>query len=98
MLKRREFLKAAGVTAAGTLISPCKASAEFGNVGDASHFASRNSQSNAVSSKPLAPVDLLVNGVSNPLAIDRGSTRFTWRSPANGRGEMQSAYQILVSS
>ena len=98
MLKRREFLKAAGMTTAGTLILRRKASAEPGNVGDAAHFAMDSSQSNAVSRKPLAPVDLLVNGVSNPLAIDRDSTRFTWRSPANGRGEMQSAYQILIAS
>ena len=28
----------------------------------------------------VAPVGLLVNGVSNPLAIERDATRFTWRS------------------
>jgi len=98
MLKRREFLKAAGQATAATLISRSQAAAEFANVGDAALFAVGSSQSNAVSRKPLAPIDLLVNGVSNPLAIDRGSPRFTWRSPANGRGEMQSAYRILVAS
>jgi alpha-L-rhamnosidase len=41
---------------------------------------------------------LLVNGVANPLAIDRSTTRFTWRHEADGRGERQTAYQILVSS
>ena len=41
---------------------------------------------------------LLVNGVSNPLAIDRDSARFTWRSADASRGERQTAYQILVSS
>ena len=30
--------------------------------------------------EPAAPVGLLVNGVSNPLAIDRDATRFTWMS------------------
>ena len=50
------------------------------------------------SGQPTAPVGLLVNGVSNPLAIDRDATRFTWRSVDAGRGEMQTAYQILVSS
>ena len=50
------------------------------------------------SGQPTAPVWLLVNGVSNPLAIDRDATRFTWRSVDDGRGEMQTAYQILVSS
>jgi alpha-L-rhamnosidase len=47
---------------------------------------------------PPAPVGLLVNGVSNPLAIDRNATRFTWRSMDAGRGETQTAYQILVAS
>ena len=50
------------------------------------------------SGKPSAPVELLVNGVSNPLAIDRDATRFTWRSVDDNRGESQTAYQILVSS
>ncbi len=48
--------------------------------------------------KPAAPVGLLVNGVSNPLAIDRDATRFTWMSVQATRGETQTAYQILVSS
>jgi alpha-L-rhamnosidase len=48
--------------------------------------------------KPAAPAELLVNGVSNPLVIDRGATRFTWQSVDAGRGEMQTAYQILVAS
>jgi len=41
---------------------------------------------------------MLVNGVSNPLAIDRDTTRFTWMSKAAERGETQTAYQLLVSS
>jgi alpha-L-rhamnosidase len=40
---------------------------------------------------------LLVNGVSNPLTIERDATRFTWRSVDASRGETQTAYQILVS-
>ena len=48
--------------------------------------------------KPAAPVGLLVNGVSEPLAIDREATRFTWMSKDTGRGERQTAYQILVAS
>ena len=51
-----------------------------------------------VSAKPSPPVGLLVNGVSNPLAIERDATRFTWRSADASRGERQTAYQILVSS
>src|SRR5580704_10039591 len=48
--------------------------------------------------KPVAPVGLLVNGVSNPLAIDRDGTRFTWQTTDANRGDAQSAYQILVAS
>ena len=50
----------------------------------------------AASGKPSAPVRLLVNGVSNPLAIDRDTTRFTWMSDDTDRGERQTAYEILV--
>ncbi len=49
-------------------------------------------------SKPSDPAGLLVNGVSNPLTIDRDKTRFTWMSPHTKRGETQTAYQILVAS
>jgi alpha-L-rhamnosidase len=48
--------------------------------------------------EPAPPVESLVNGVRNPLAIDRDATRFTWRSVDAGRGETQTAYQILVAS
>ena len=48
--------------------------------------------------KPAAPVGLLVNGVSQPLAIDRDATRLTWRSAGTTRGERQTAYEILVAS
>src|SRR5665213_2824971 len=47
---------------------------------------------------PTAPVGLLVNGVSEPLAIDRDATRFKWQLTDGGRGERQTAYHILVSS
>jgi len=52
----------------------------------------------AASSMPTAPAGLLVNGVSNPLAIDRGRTQFTWMPAGTTRGERQTAYQILVAS
>jgi hypothetical protein len=48
--------------------------------------------------EPAAPVELLVNGVSSPLAIDRDTARFTWRSVDADRGARQAAHQILVSS
>jgi alpha-L-rhamnosidase len=50
------------------------------------------------SGQSVAPAGLLVNGVSEPLAIDRDSARFTWRSVDTNRGATQIAYQILVSS
>lgn len=46
--------------------------------------------------RPSAPVRLLVNGVSDPLAIERDATRFTWMSKDPERGERQTAYQIVV--
>jgi len=45
-----------------------------------------------------APVDLLANGLKNPLAIERQSVRFTWSLPETTRGAAQTACQILVSS
>jgi alpha-L-rhamnosidase len=51
-----------------------------------------------VSARPAAPAGLLVNGVSNPQAVDRESIRFTWMSVDPGRGASQAAYQILVAS
>jgi len=48
--------------------------------------------------RPSSPAGLLVNGMSNPLAIDQSATRFTWRLTDKTRGEAQRAYQILVSS
>ncbi len=47
---------------------------------------------------PSASEGLLVNGVSQPLAVDRDTIRFTWMSKDARRGETQTAYQILVSS
>lgn len=50
------------------------------------------------SGKPSAPTGLLVNGANNPLAIERDTTRFTWMLSDDGRGERQTACQILVAS
>jgi alpha-L-rhamnosidase len=46
---------------------------------------------------PKAPVGLLVNGVTNPLAIERDAVRFTWKSEDKSRGASQTAYQIVVA-
>ncbi|HEV2327839.1 MAG TPA: alpha-L-rhamnosidase N-terminal domain-containing protein [Verrucomicrobiae bacterium] len=48
------------------------------------------------SARPSSPAGLLVNGVKNPLAIERDATRFTWMSKDTERGERQTAYQIVV--
>ena len=47
---------------------------------------------------PSAPVDLLVNGTTEPLAVERDAIGFTWRLQETTRGAAQTAYQILVSS
>jgi alpha-L-rhamnosidase len=95
MLKRRVFLKRAGAVTASALlgrrsIAEGLAAAVDANSGSASYASLLHA--------PDAPLDLHVNGVANPLAIDRGTTRFTWRHEADGRGERQTAYQILVPS
>jgi alpha-L-rhamnosidase len=51
-----------------------------------------------VTGQPAAPASLLVNGVSKPLAIERQATRFTWQLTDAGRGQIQTAYEILVAS
>ena len=48
--------------------------------------------------KPPVPGRLLVNGVSRPLAIERGAAWFTWILEDTTRGEKQTAYQLLVGS
>lgn len=42
------------------------------------------------------PVSLLVNGVHDPFAIDRDTTRFTWSFAETTRGARQTAYEIVV--
>src|ERR1035438_175012 len=45
-----------------------------------------------------APVDLLVNGVANPLGVGGEAIGFSWGLQGSERGAAQTAYQILVSS
>ncbi len=47
---------------------------------------------------PRPPAALLVNGVENPLAVERDAIGFTWRLQGTERGAAQTAYQILVAS
>lgn len=98
MSQRREFLKTAGVVTASALISRQPLVANLAGGEDALDFGSDHLALQASSAGPAAPMGLLVNGAKNPLAIDRDATRFTWRAVGTGRGEMQTAFQILVSS
>ncbi len=86
---RRDFLRIVASTSASAValasIRPTKAHAE-------------DRAAAVVPGKSAAPVDLLVNGVSNPLAIDRDAVRFTWRQTDAGRGTAQTAYRILVAT
>jgi alpha-L-rhamnosidase len=95
MLKRRVFLKFAGAAAASTLVAKRSIAAGLFAILDSSPGSALHGLPLHV---PGAPSGLLVNGVANPLAVDRSTIRFTWRSVAGGRGERQTAYQILVSS
>ena len=91
----QSFLKRAGLVTASALLG--RGSIAEGLAATA-NWSSRSAQHASLLQAPGAPLGLLVNGVDNPLAIDRDKTRFTWRHEADGRGERQTAYQILVSS
>lgn len=47
---------------------------------------------------PEPPTGLLVNGVTQPLAVQRDAVRFSWRSADSCRGARQTAYQLLLST
>ena len=46
----------------------------------------------------VTPANLRCEYLTDPLGIDAGSPRFSWILSSNRRGELQSAYQILVAS
>lgn len=69
-----------------------------GSEEDILHFASGSSALQATGSRSSSPVELLVNGVNSPLAIDRDAVRFTWKQTEAGRGAAQTAYRILVAT
>jgi len=46
----------------------------------------------------LTPVELKCEYLKNPLGIDVAQPRFSWELKSSRRGQMQSAYQILVAS
>ena len=86
---RRDFLRIVASTSASAValasIRPAQAQVQDRAAG-------------VVPGNSAAPVDLLVNGVSNPRAIDRDAVRFTWRQTDAGRGAAQAAHRILVAT
>src|SRR5579862_9618580 len=46
---------------------------------------------------PLAPTNLRVEHLKNPLGIDVTKPRFSWELQHTARGQAQSAYQITVN-
>ena len=56
-----------------------------------SAFASR-------SGAALSPVDLRCDYAVNPLGVDSASPRLFWKLEGSGRGQKQSAYQILAAT
>ncbi|HLI33590.1 MAG TPA: alpha-L-rhamnosidase, partial [Terriglobia bacterium] len=47
---------------------------------------------------PSAPFDLRCEYLTNPVGIDVRQPRFSWVLQDSDRGELQSAYQILVAT
>jgi hypothetical protein len=76
---RRDFLCIAASTSvsAVALTSIRQAQARGQSSGTGAAQAILASQAHQASGKSAAPVGLLVNGASNPLAIDRDALRFT---------------------
>src|ERR1035437_10040399 len=95
MLKRRVFLKRAGVVTASALLGRRSIAEGLAAAVDSSSGSALYA---SLLHAPVAPLGLLVNGVANPLAIDRGTPRVTWRPDADRRGERQTANQILLYS
>jgi hypothetical protein len=46
----------------------------------------------------LTPGELTTEYLVDPLGIDIAEPRFSWKSTSSGRGQSQSAYQILVAT
>src|SRR5258708_4412388 len=46
----------------------------------------------------LTPVDLRCDYAVNPLGVDSQSPRLFWKLEAGGRGQRQTAYEILAAS
>ena len=95
---RRDFLRIAASTSASAVVLASLDRARGQSGGRNAAVANPASNPHAASGTPAAPADLLVNGLSHPLATDRDAVRFTWRQMDAGRGEAQTACRILVAS
>lgn len=98
MSSRRSFLRVLGSGSAVALSSPL-----FGHAVELSGIegeaqAGSNARARQALARSSTPVGLLVNGVTNPLAVDRDKVRFTWGQLDAGRGSAQTACRILVAS
>ncbi len=78
---------------------------------DPLHTGTQSGQSNTEATRPSDPgtspgtdsdnnamkiVQMLTNGVNNPVAVDRDLISFSWELTSGRRGAMQSAYSITV--
>jgi alpha-L-rhamnosidase len=52
----------------------------------------------ALAVDPAAPTGLLTNGIRDPQAVDVAPPAISWTMNDPGRGEMQTAYQIVVTA
>ena len=97
---RRDFLRVFGSGSVAAAASPLFRNAPILAEPGARHDAQANSVSRPrqPAGRSAAPIGLLVNGVSNPLAIDRDKARFTWSQTDSVRGAAQTAHRILVAS
>jgi alpha-L-rhamnosidase len=89
---RRDFLR---IAAAASAVALKRAHGQSGGPEARPEDAASRAHS---SGGPAEPAGMLVNGVSNPLAVERDAVRFTWRQRDGGRGETQTAYRILVAT
>jgi alpha-L-rhamnosidase len=94
---RRHFLRVIGSTSVVLPFAGRMRALEKGGERPADEHGA-SSQTRQLLGSLSAPGDLRVNGVNNPLAIEREAVRFTWKQTNAGRGEAQTAYQILVST
>ena len=93
---RRDFLRIVASTSAVALTSIHPARGQGSDKGAA--HPNPSAHAGQACGRPPIPEGLLVNGVADPLAIDRDAVRFTWRQTDAARGAAQTACRILVAT